>query len=97
MLCRQVFYTNKCHAQLGEFERKYLIEELGFPLCDTAVAGPVSIPHFQISVEEKLAAAEEVYDEWWGRTHKLQRMTEEKVGVRISTPGTVCSGVEIGR
>jgi len=135
-----VYYTNRLHSALGEFERKYLVEELGFPLCDTSVRGPLTIPRFHISVEEKVAAAAEAYREWekemeeggekaskrfetgtiddddddvcrsgGGRKTKNSMHASGNIkgksirdgssskGTRISTPGVLCSGVEIGR
>jgi len=85
-----VFYTNRAHSMMREFDRKYLVEELGFPLPHASVVGPVYRPKFQLPVDEKLAAAEEAFAIW--ETQRHNGLSE-----RISTVGTVVHNIEIGK
>ena len=80
-----VFYTNRFNSNVTEFDRKYLVEELGFPLPLPTFTGPRYREGFHINTEERLEAAREAF-------------TTFEVGVtRFSTLGTVINGIEIGR
>jgi len=96
-----IFYSNRFHAQMSEFDCKYLAEELGFPLPPKNFVSPTKRPNFHISVEERILAAREAYELFsnskGGSSSLLAESRADSLPSKSRVVAGTVMGIEIGK